>query len=172
VPPSLNDLRRIFYGAGPTESVSDAEWEFMRDAAAAGVNALTLIAGSELGYAKRETNYVPGTGALQDIPGLSVTFVAKDTSAWLKAEANLKSTLANDTANLYITDSANNGLAAGTNTNSVASGVSGVHIERKVDGLIIGNSYTYKVRAAAAFGGNIAIDATALAPAWIAAFRP
>lgn len=42
--PSLNDLRRIFYGAGADESVSDAEYAFLLEAYASERSASSLLA--------------------------------------------------------------------------------------------------------------------------------
>lgn len=75
--PSLQDLRRIFYGAGPDQSVSDAEYNFLKNAQTAGISATQLVtlatapSGRELAYADSAVVMAGPIAAATDITGLA-----------------------------------------------------------------------------------------------------
>lgn len=149
---SLSDLRRLFFGGG-----SAAEYAFLSQANAAGVNAAALLQ-PELAYAEINAPYNPGSGVLADVTGLTISpVVPANGILYLEVFGFHYDTGAAGTASTFITSGDNAtlyGLATFT-PQSIANQQNLCIIKRKLTGLVAGSTMTFKVRGTAAVGNYV-----------------
>lgn len=118
----------------------------------------------ELAYAERTSNATINT-TVSDIGGLTITFTATSTQAMLIAGIGQ---ITKDATAGYvwcsITDAANAEYARDVRS-VIASGFCSVSLARKVTGLVVGNSYTFKMRGVTGAGaGTVVGDPSSTKP--------
>lgn len=123
-----------------------------------------LIGGSggELAYAERVAAFATPSGSRVDIPGLAITFTVGRKPVWIEFGANIKTDLANSAVILYAVI---DGVVVQT------AGVNSVYYTAitKARRMTFAEGSVQTVKLAINGGGNLNIDASDVAPAYISA---